>query len=188
MKGVFGKMKKLTLFIIILGSLFFSMTRTAYALVLDYTTVSDPLGIRYDFTLNNNIDSLIPGDEIWELFISVPMDDDNFVTFGSPVNWGDGFGGAEPLHGVGGGSSDSFVEWFADLGGELSIGSTLSGFSFVSVDTVPGSISYSVNSLTDSYTANQVPASSVIPESPTLILLGIGLLGTFGFRIKGKIL
>lgn len=149
--------------------------RPAHAVLLSYDTASDILGTKYSFTLTN--DNIVP--DIFELFIHVPADETNLVSFGSPGGWGDGFGGAEPYYGADAAPGTSFVEWFAEFGQELPTGNSLPGFSFISSSAFTGPMDFSVNQESDVFFTATPKDNHAVPEPATLLLLGSGLLGAF---------
>lgn len=168
-------MKTLRLwFMFVLGmAVMLAANRPAHAVLLSYDTASDILGTKYSFTLTN--DDIVP--DIFELFIHVPTDSTNLVSFGSPSGWGDGFGGAEPYHGADAALGTSFVEWFAEFGQELPLGNSLPGFSFISSSAVTGSMDFSVNQESDVFFTATPNGNHAVPEPATVSLLTLGLSG-----------
>lgn len=150
---------------------FIGMIGSVHALTMNYEKTPDAAGIKYNFTLTNDLPSM---EDIFELYVEIPTDLGNIVLYYSPMGWGDGFGGTDPLSGSGTLPNSAFIEWYAESGSELVSGNSLSGFSFVNTSEIYGDVYYSVNQ-TDDYSGTlSIPAP--VPEPLSLILLGSSLL------------
>jgi hypothetical protein len=121
----------------------------------------------YDFTLENDGNT---GGTLFDLFLSVPLDisDIDTTSIGTPVGWSDPTGGLL-FFGPDVTPSTSFIEWADDVSGlyDLQIGNSLAGFSFISTQQVPSSITFALNGSTIFDTAQEI--SSVPEPSPQFL-------------------
>ena len=122
----------------------------------------------YQFTLSNTGDT---GGTLFDLFLSIPTDISKIDTtsIGTPVGWGDPTGGLL-FFGPDANPSTSFIEWADDASGafDLSIGNSLTGFSFQVSQIVAGPIDFALNGSTTLFPAEEV---SSVPEPSFVGLL-----------------
>lgn len=156
------------------------------AITIDVTAQPHTLGTKYQFTLTNDLSSQ---EDIFELYMTIPIDMGNIILYFSPTGWGDGFGSSLPYYGSLG--AGMYIEWFADFGSELLYGLELPGFSFVSSQEINNILDASVN-LTDptitgfeEYGATLSLLSQSIPEPASLILFITMIIGLY--RSKNRI-
>jgi hypothetical protein len=146
---------------------------------LYYTTTPTSGGFTYDFTLTNTGDT---GGTLFDLFLSIPLDisDIDTTTIGAPVGWGDPTGGLL-FFGPDVSPSTSFIEWASDASGlyDVTIGNSLSGFSFISSQSVAGSLTFALNGST---TFDVAQPAATIPEPSAFVFCctSLGLLFASG--------
>jgi hypothetical protein len=131
----------------------------------------------YQFTLTN---SGTTGGPLFDLFLALPTDISNVNTgtIGKPTGWGDKSGGLL-FFGPDVSPSTSFIEWTADFSGayDLATGSTLTGFSFTTLERINGPITFALNDSTAFATAVQGAAGVPEPATFVMLLLATAVLG-----------
>ena len=151
--------------------------------VVTYTVSPVANGFSYQFALTNMGTT---GGTLFDLFLSLPTEIVNIdtINIGVPVGWGDTTGGLL-FFGPDISASTSFIEWVADFSGahDVAIGSSLSGFSFITAPPLGLPISFALNGSTDLSPAQQITAA---PEAATLALFAAAsLLLPLARRIQG---
>ena len=146
--------------------------------VLTYTVTPTGGQFAYQFTLTN---TGATGGTLFDLFLSLPTDISTIdtTTIGTPTGWGDPTGGLL-FFGSDVSPSTSFIDWAADFSGlyDVTIGSSLSGFSFTVTQPVDVPIIFALNGSTDYAAALEL---SSVPEPATFVLL-LPVLVALGFR------
>ena len=167
-------MRRAILYFLLAGYLFFGQQRVrADAVTYGITPVSG--GYLYSFTLINTGST---GGDLYDLLLRIPTPISNIdvSTIGAPPFWGDASGGFLSYGPID--LATSFIDWSAEIGAELPVGSSLDGFSFRSSVLIQGPIQFSLNG------EESFADATAVPEPASALLLAMGAIGAIALRRK----